>query len=238
MCWGWIRNAEYESKPETEPLTSPLETLKSAQVFKLELTATCRWGCEPWKPKRDSKPPCLELHQVARPNYHPECTWANSESDTRLPHDLCQLISENLSRSGAYSTDWAHAQNSKWLQAVGKPAQVPGRDFTSDWHMGSELSLLTAWGHEEGACGGGMFNSYIHSLGIWFKSNCNYNTSQENEAWFFFPAHFSYLAYELKYMLGTIRVSISFFFLEIVNSLLQQFTYVIKLTVQLTLSVS
>lgn len=184
--------------------------------------------------KRDSKPASLVLHRVAGPNYYPECTWANSEPDTWLPHDLCQVISENPSRSGAYSTAWAHAQNSKWLQAVGKPAQVPGRDFTSDWHMGSELSLRTAWGQEERACGGGMFNSYIHSLGIWFKSNHNYTTSQEN--WktrhAFFSAHFSYLAYELKYMLGTIRVSISFGF----GNCKFPFTtviYVVKVTVQL-----
>lgn len=52
-CWGWTRNAEYESKPETEPLTSPLETLKSVQVFKLELTATCRQGCSQ---RRNSNP--------------------------------------------------------------------------------------------------------------------------------------------------------------------------------------
>lgn len=65
-----------------ESLPSLWETVKSAQVFELELTGTCRSGCELWEPESQSNTPSPASPPGAQlPSCHLECTWANLEPD-------------------------------------------------------------------------------------------------------------------------------------------------------------
>lgn len=139
-----------------QSLTSLLETIKSAQVFKLELTGTCRPGYELLEPESRLKC-CLcgicirgTAAQLSPWMHLGKCrAWHWALPSWPLPTNQPQYfqIWSLLHSLGICPELQVH------FNQVRMPIQVPGPELTSDWHTGYEFSLLTTWGHVEAVCG-------------------------------------------------------------------------------------
>lgn len=144
-------------------------------------------------------PPGLRL-----PNCHPECTWAHSEPDPGLcPHDFCQIISPNISRSECLLHILGICPELQvYSNQVEEPIQVPGQELTSDWHMGYEFVLSTEVMKKQ--CMGWNICLSICNLGSFCLNQIIIKTAVRKTMHnHFFPAYFSYLGYNLNYIWGT-----------------------------------
>ena len=152
-------------------LSSLLETIKSAQVFRLELTGTCRPGCELLGPESQLK--------SSVPGISTRGTAAQLSPWVHAPGHVQSLtLSSALMTSATWSTkiypdleSLLHCLGTcpEWQVnpiQVGELVQVPGQALTSDWHLGYEFSLLTAWGHTQAVCRGGIFDLCTHRQGF------------------------------------------------------------------------
>lgn len=103
---------------------------------------------------------------VQLPNCHLESTWGNAEPNTGLcPHDLCQLISHNISRSGEPTSQFGYMPRTASALQSGENA-YPGARARINILLTYWLWILSS--HNLGSCRGsvwgGIFDLCIHSL--------------------------------------------------------------------------
>lgn len=160
-----------------------------------------------WSQRINPNTPSLVFPPGAQlPSCHLECTWANSEPDTgHCPHDLCQLISQNISRSGESTPYFGYMLRTASALHSGRRAYSDARARINIWLTYGHWIFSS---HSLGSCRGGVFGWNIWSVHLnqiiikipVRKTMCNY---------------FSYLGYSLKYMLDIIRTSYQFHFWKV-----------------------
>lgn len=157
------------------------------KVFKLELTATCRWGCELCKPKKELK--------TSLPSTSPRARGPTITLNAR--GQIQNLTWSSLTTSVNQSVE-IFPDLEPTPQTGSMPrCQAETSHLTDIWALSFLFSQLEVMKGVERSV-----HTYA-AQGIWFKSNHNYNMSQENKKWFFSCTFFFYFAYDLKYMLST-----------------------------------
>lgn len=82
--------------------------------------------------------------------------------------------------------------------------------------MGHEFSLLTAWGHGEMVCAGGIVDLHItEPRGFGLSQIIIKTPVRKTRHNYFFPACFPYLACSLKHIFGIISVRYHFHFWKV-----------------------
>ena len=133
-------------------------------MFELELTGTCRSGLWTSEAREATQLllPCSFQQGHSYPTVHLECTWANSEPDPGLcPCDLCQLISQNTSRSGELTPCLGYTpRTANALQSGGRAS--PGARARINIWLTYGLWIFSS--HSLGSCRGGLGEWNIWSV--------------------------------------------------------------------------